>query len=339
MSVEAGDKAFWETKNASFSAATPDCDLLHPQFTQRNPSSSLTETHFFGFSVPEENIHAITYLWHHPNLGVVSGGASVWQGIKSHPLASELFNWTSFAGEDMLANDLWDYRFDNGYHVQTLEPLKRHRLRYVDHARDNAFDVETEALMEPALLATGLHFEQAMRVRGELTLRGKTYQVDCTHVRDRSWGQGRSEMHAPMPPITWTTGVFGDTLMFGCLAHDHPDLNPDWKGRLEIPGGDPTKGGWVYRNGTLVPIVATRNRVQRDYATLAPVTADIVMTDATGHDYALHGEVVAANRLPAWLNVDTWICLARWEYHGQICYGELQQMQWHDYIRQFLGGR
>ncbi|ORA07519.1 DUF7064 domain-containing protein [Mycobacterium arosiense] len=339
MTTEAQDQAFWETKNVSFLTATPDCDLLHPQFKELNHSPTLTETHYFGFSVPEENIHAMNYLWHHPNLGVVSGGAWVWQGIKSHALQSELFNWTSFTDEEMLANDLWDYRFDNGYHVQTIEPLKRHRLRYVDDARQNAFDIETEALMQPMLLATGLHFEQAMRARGELTLRGKTYRVDCAHVRDRSWGQGRSEQHATMPPITWMTGVFSDTFMFACLAHDHPDLNPDWKGHLEIPGGDPTKGGWIYRDDTLIPIVATRNRVHHDYTTLVPTTVEMVMTDATGRHYELHGEVISANHFPAWLNVDTWICLTRWEYDGHVCHGDLQQMQWHDYIHQFLKPR
>ncbi len=247
--IQTHDKAFWEEKNLSFGTAVPEDDLLHPQFKDTNRSPALTETQFFGFSVPEENIHALTYVWHHPNLGVVSGGAWVWQGVKRHFLQSELVNWTSFMSEDVLANDLWDYKFDNGYHVQTIEPLKRHRLRYTDESRNNSFDIETQALMEPMLLQTGMHFEQAVRARGELTLRGKTYQVDCTHVRDRSWGQSRSEQHAPTPPFDWITGVFSENLMFGCSTYDHPDLEPEWKGQPQVPGGDPTKGGWVRRDG------------------------------------------------------------------------------------------
>jgi hypothetical protein len=339
VTTETHEKAFWEEKNESFLTATPDCDLLHPQFKDVTGSPTLTETHFFGFSVPEEDIHALTYMWHHPNLGVVTGGAWVWQGVKSHLLQSELIGWTNYMSEDVLANDLWEYKFDNGYHVQTLDLLKKHRLRYVDEHRDNAFDIEVEALMEPMLLQTGMHFEQAVRARGELTLRGKTYQVDCTHVRDRSWGQSRSEQHAPTPPIDWMTGVFNDDFMFGCTAYDHPDLNPDWKNHLQVPGGDPTKGGWVRRDGELIPIVATRKRVQNDYTTLVPASVEMVMTDATGRDYEIRGEVVAANRIPMWLTMDTWICLARWECEGQVCYGDLQQVQWHDYIRQFLESR
>lgn len=331
------NKAFWEEKNLSFKAAAPEDDLLHPQVNDANRSPYLAETQFFGFSVPEENIHSLTYMWHHPNLGVVTGGAWVWQGVQQHVLQSELFNWTCFMSDDVLVNDLWDYEFDNGYHVQTIDPLKRHRLRYADEYRQNAFDIELEALMEPMMLETGMHFEQAVRARGELTLRGKTYRVDCTHVRDRSWGQNRSEQHAPVPPVDWMTGVFNENFMFGCTAYDHPDLEPDWKGHLQVPGGDPTKGGWVRRDGELIPIVSTRKRVTNDHSTLAPTTAQMVMTDATGREYEIRGEIVSANRFGFWPNMDTWICLARWECEGEVCYGDLQQVQWHDYVRQFLG--
>ena len=339
MTTEAHGKAFWEHKNEAFLTATPDCDLLHPQAKEVNRAPTLTETQYFGFSVPEERIHAATYLWHHPNLGVVTGGAFVFQGIKSHALQSELFDWTNFMSDEILANDLWDYRFDNGYHVQTLEPLKRHRLRYVDDARQNAFDLETEALMEPVLSQTGMHFEQAIRVRGELTLRGKTHQVDCHSIRDRSWGQSRGEQHAPTPPMDWITGVFSDTFAFGCTAYDHPDLSPEWKGQLQVPGGDPAKSGWVYRDGTLVAVVDTRKRVEHDSGTLQPTTVEMVLTDATGRDYAIRGEVVAANRHALWPNVNAWLCLVRWECEGQVCHGDLQQVQWHDYTRQFMDAR
>ena len=70
---------------------------------------------------------------------------------------------------------------------------------------------------------------------------------------------------------------------------------------------------------------------------LVPTTAEMLMTDASGRDYEIRGEVIAANRIAVWPNMDTWVCLARWECEGQVCYGDLQQVQWHDYVRQFLG--
>jgi hypothetical protein len=65
----------------------------------------------------------------------------------------------------------------------------------------------------------------------------------------------------------------------------------------------------------------------------------MVMTDATGRDYEIRGEVVSANRLAIWPHIDAWICSARWECEGQVCHGELQQGQPHDFIREFLGAR
>jgi hypothetical protein len=57
------------------------------------------------------------------------------------------------------------------------------------------------------------------------------------------------------------------------------------------------------------------------------------MTDAEGDEYRIQGQVVAANRISAWPNMSTWICLTRWEFEGRVCYGDLQQVQWHDYVR------
>lgn len=337
MSTELGNKAFWDEKNSSFVPATTECDLLHPQFRASNPSPALSETQYFGFSVPEHGIHAMAYLWHHPNIGVATGGAWAWQGRKTDVLQSELFGWTAFADDGMLDRDLWDYTFDNGYHVQTIEPLKRHRLRYDDPVRGNAFDIHTEALMEPMVLETGLHFEQAVRAHGTLTLRGQSYPVDCTNVRDRSWGQARREAHAPTPPVDWMTGVFGDDLMFGATAFDDPDLDPDWKAHFTVPGGEATKGGWVLRDGRLIPVAQVRKVTQRDPATLMPISSEASITDAEGSTYEIRGHIIAANRISAWPTMNTWVCLTRWECEGRVCYGDLQEVQWHDFTRQLLG--
>jgi hypothetical protein len=48
----------------------------------------------------------------------------------------------------------------------------------------------------------------------------------------------------------------------------------------------------------LIPTVATRKRVRNDCASLVPVSAEMVMTDATGRDYEIRGDVIAANRIP-----------------------------------------
>lgn len=84
----------------------------------------------------------------------------------------------------------------------------------------------------------------ALRARGELVLRGKSYEVDSYALRDRSWGQLRTEDQKAAPPMDWMNGVFDDDFCFGCTAFDDEGSDPDWKGILKIPGsGDPVTGG------------------------------------------------------------------------------------------------
>lgn len=57
---------------------------------QGNNSAELTETRLFGFSVPEARIHALLDTWVHPNLGVMSSGAFVAQGMRHHHGAADI---------------------------------------------------------------------------------------------------------------------------------------------------------------------------------------------------------------------------------------------------------
>jgi hypothetical protein len=330
-------KPFWETKNSSFVVATADCDLLHPESRAQEPGDSLTETQYLGFNVPGEDIHGLCYMWHHPNLGVVTGGAWVWQGVKRHNLQSEIFDIVTYTSDACLRNDLYDYELENGYHVTTLEPLKRHRIRYCDAERDNSFDIELEAVMPAVVLSSGKHLEQGMRARGELTLGGREFEVDCFTVRDRSWGQLRSERHTTAPPMAWMTCVFSEDFGFGCTAFDDVAGDPEWRDTFEIPGADNVKGGWVYRDGELVPVVSATKRTFRDPDSLFPTSVELTITDATGRTYPLRGEVRAAANWRTWHNFESIICLTRWRIGDTVGHGDIQECQWSDYIRAFTG--
>ena len=107
--------------------------------------------------------------------------------------------------------------------VKVVEPLKRHRLTYADAARKNRVEIDYEAVSPPVMFADGNHFEQAMRGRGTLTLRGATFAVDCYTLRDRSWGKPRPEDSLPLPAASWTQGIFGDDLAFSANIFDQAD--------------------------------------------------------------------------------------------------------------------
>jgi len=324
---------FWEEKNEGFAGFSDACDLLHPELTDPKLGASLTETQYFGFNIPQENVYGLCYIWYHPNLKTLTGGCYAWQGTKTHNLSCELFDFVTYMSDDCLKNDLWDYKLENSYHVQTIEPLKRHKISYSDPVRRNSFEVSYEAMMPPMVLSTGLHLEQAMRTKGQVTLNGKTYEINGTTVRDRSWGQMRPEGHKNFPPMAWMTGVLDESFIFGCTAFDTPEISPDSYPGLEVPGGQTTKGGWVYQNGAMVPVISSRKRTTRDPHTLFPQTVELDMVDAKGREYTLKGTITMAANWRTWHNFDSIICLIRWEHEGRVFYGDFQECHWIDFVR------
>lgn len=330
-------KSFWEIKNTGFAKPDPRDEFLHPEAREREPGPELTETQYVGFNIPEHDIHALCYIWHHPNLGVVTGGAWAWQGIKHNHLSCELFDWHNYIDDSVLADDLRHFRLPNGYEVDVIEPFERLRIRYADEQRGNAFDIEVEGVVEPMVLETGFHFEQPMKTRGSLKLAGRQYEVDGYTVRDRSWGQLRRETAASLPPMAWMTCVFGPDLMFGTTAFDTEDRDPEWKDVLSLPGGDPLRGGWIYHDGGYSPVVSVSKRTYRNGSTLFPEAVDLTIADATGHSLTMHGTIIAASDLSLWPNMDSVICLARWECDGRVGHGDFQEVLYPDYIRRFRG--
>ena len=325
--------AFWEKRNEGFAAPDPSQDRLHPETRKTQPGYALTETQYLGFNIPEENVHGLAYMWHHPNLGTVTGGVYAWTGIKQHNFECELFDFVTYQSDECLKNDLRDYQLENSYHVNTIEPLKQHRIRYEDAARGNKFDIHYEAIMPPMVQSSGMHIEQAMRTTGSLTLRGKEYKLNGSYtVRDRSWGALRREVHTNAAPLAWMTGIKGEDFVFGCTAFDDPATSPDSYPGLIVPGGTTVKGGWVYQNGEMLPILSATKRVTRDPDTLIPQTVDMVLTDSKGGSYAIKGTVVAAANWRTWHNFETWICQVRWEYNGHVFYGDLQECHWLDFV-------
>lgn len=326
------DKPFFVAQNTGFSTIVPADDLLHPQANARVSADSATETQYLGFSVPGERIHALCYLWHHPNLKVVTGGLYVFQGHKRYMSAAEMSDVRAFMRDTALANDLHSYRLDNGYGVRVVEPLKRLKLTYDDSARDNHVDLDYEALAAPVLFGDGNHFEQPMRVRGSLTLRGRSYAVDCFNVRDRSWGKPRPEDNMPLPPLSWMTGVFNENFSFNCNVLDQYEENPELKGRFEMPREKTLNGGWVMRDGIPSRIVNAKKRVTREPISCLPLGIELEFSDESGRVTRMRGELQASCPWQVWPNMVFMVCQMRWECDGMVTYGECQEAYWNDYL-------
>jgi hypothetical protein len=328
-------KAFWEDDVLAFGNAVPGDDLLHPELSASEPGYALTETQYLGFNIPEHGIHAIGYLWYHPNLKTVMGGIAVWQGFKRHSLQSEIWDYVSYMSDECLKNDLWSYQLENGYTVTTVEPMKAHRIQYENAKLDNFVDVHFEALMPPVMQGTGLHFEQPVRTRGEIRLRGKTYTVDGTSVRDRSFGQLRREYLVALPPLAWMNAAFSEHFSFGCTAFDDPQRKPEWHGHFSLPNGNPLRGGWVYRDSVLGKIVKASKVTRRRPGSFNPDHVELTVFDDRGRTFEIQGQSCAGVPWQGWPNMDATVNLMRWECDGAVTYGDYQEFLWPEYVRLF----
>ena len=142
---------YFVRENSAFTPITPQDDYLHPERNRQCSDPTLTETQYFSFGNAEAGVHAFGYLWHHPNLHAVSGGMLAWQGFKLHMQQAEICDYPLFMSDEVLKNDLHEFRLINSYSVKVIEPLKRHHMSYHDDAKNNHVDVEFDAVT-PAIM-------------------------------------------------------------------------------------------------------------------------------------------------------------------------------------------
>lgn len=327
---------FFTTGNHDVGTYHPKDDLLHREFAGVVEGDALTETQYFGISLPEHNIVGMYYCWWHPNLNIVSGGIEVQQGVKANMLQSELVDWHFFLHDRILDNDLHDYSMIPGLRARVIEPGKHFRVEYHDDSRDNHVDIEYRATMDPFMFASGRHFEQTMKTRGELVLRGRRYEVDSYSVRDRSWGQLRPADPLRLPPTSWMTAVFSDDFSFCCSA-----LDPDLGGQ-----GWPAKsaeqafvGGYLQRDGVVRPIVACRKEMERDPVGMVPSTLHLVLTDSDGRTVEASARIIAGTSHQLWGNARVHPMLAQWSCGAATGYGDVQDLQWTDFLYETAAAR
>lgn len=308
-------------------------DFLHPELCSRIGKPNCVETQLLGFSIPEENIHSINWWRHHPNMGHLCGGTFVFQGIKRNFLESELCDFRTFMTDAALKNDLHSVTLDNGYHSEVIEPMKRHRITYSDPFRKNSYDIHYTAVAPAAALAKSSgHFDQTMLAKGELYLRGKRFDVDALTIRDRTWGEVRDEKHASIPAVSWMAGRISDDFSFVVLAHDHPDLDPVWKGHFDLPAEKVLLAAWIWRDGEMCSATSIRKITRYDEINWCPRSFEFQMTDTKGREYDVKGKITAAAPYSPYLNIQSWMCLADMTVNGVQAHCDFQDLQWTDFL-------
>lgn len=334
-----GTSFFINTHEKTFgAAATAADDRMHHEANALVPEHpELVETQYLPFNVPSAGIQSFNYMWAHPNVGVVSGGPWAWRGVNPTQLHCEIFDMRNYMPISAVG-EFDKYTLPSGYSVEVVKPLEEIHISYEDASRGNAFDVTLTAVMPPAMLSSGLHFEQALRTRGSVTLLGETHTVDGFAMRDRSWGETRPEAPRLAPVVHWLTPVFDEDFAIHAYGVEDPTRGPIYEGLVDF---SPEKAeafsrGWVWRNGELIHLDKVTLTCEWDRTFRYPKSYQVEMVDQNGKTWTMTGELVAGSNWHIWNNIYTPILLLRWECEGKVGYGDSQVGAWTDIVRQRL---
>ena len=311
----------------------PQDEFLHPPAESGHHSS--TETSYYGFNIPEEQLNGEIYVWLHPVLKMMSASVYIWRGFKTSTLACEYINHYHYL--PFPTDGIEDYAIqDIGLKIKVLEPLRKVHIDFEDVERGVSFSLTSTAIMPPAVRPDGFHFTQAVRTEGRLKLYGQNFEINGYFSRDRSWSQERRETSRPMPPLTWMVGVFDDQFAFHVLAFDDPACGPEWTARYpHIETGKTLIWGYIFRDGELVPVSQAAKLTTREADGLSPRLLELNVEDAAGRTYDIRGYVNAIMPWQTWQNMNVYFCQTRWECDGKVGWGDSQDIQYNDFVHQF----
>jgi hypothetical protein len=337
MSNEEHTTYRWMTNHGdgSFGAVRAEDDFLH--MTGNPPGASVTETYYFGFHVAAEAIHGYVYIWVHPNLRIVTAGAMISRGFQHSVLAADYCDIRAYLALDEHHDPATGMlRFPSGLTLTPLEAMGHWHLKLNAPALQTSFDLDVKAAQPPIIRSDLKHFDQNMHVRGELVLRGRAHTVDCHQIRDRSWGNPRLEDPMPVPPYDWLCLTRGADFSMNLSLFDDLRLLGDAGGVLRLPP-KLLQDGWVAlgagRSAEQRRIVKVDKTTIRTLDTLMPLRHEVTAVDDHGDRYELTGDSVGGCNWNGWPNMIWRQNLMRWSCNGQPCWGESQEVQWHETVR------
>ncbi len=261
---------------------TADDDALHLHLA--GEEWWFTETSWFAFHNIEHHLGGWFYSMFRPNIGTVAGGAWLWDDTAHLPWEVPYSaNYTAL--QLPIDLDLRDAQLPNGVSIKVEEPTMVYRLGYDDPGRFTA-DLRFEGAMAPRALATGAstfghasHFDQLGHMTGSIELHGRTIDIDCWSMRDRTWGR-RPENRPRQAAYVTGAGVEGQGFLAVTNARD---------------GKDRIAYGFVNRGGEPITIADGERTVQRNGETGWIETMRIDAVDVNGDAFAAIG--TATNRI------------------------------------------
>lgn len=296
---------------------------------ERSNSPWWNESVWFGFAVPEREINGFFWLWHRPNQKLTAGGVALWDPYGEERHNCLHYDWYNF-NQLKDGSDAFDFDLENGMSCRLLEPLKRYELKY--RTKTCEMDLLWEGIHPPLDLHFpradnmsqfgGFHYEQIGRVTGSILVEGETLEVDCHHIRDRSWGV--RARHRDHPGGGLDLGVVNEQTGF-CTTMVRSDPYRD----LDLPTVETTGYGQVVKDGNVARLVSAERKVLERRPDGSPVRLQLDLHDDLGRDMYAEGRVLSNLKWDDIYYVH-W-GLVDWTIDGRQAWGESQ-----DWINQDL---
>ncbi|MFT5391685.1 MAG: hypothetical protein ACI8PT_001880 [Gammaproteobacteria bacterium] len=273
-----------------------------------------TETAWFSFHDAERRLGGWFYTMARPNIGIISGGAWVWDHTAHLPW--EVPYSANYTALPIPADqDLDDILLPTGVSIKVIEPCMSYALGYDDEGRFQA-NLRFDGVMPPEpLTATGStfgsahHFDQIGRVSGSIVLHGESIDIDCLAIRDRTWGRRPENRPRQAGYIT------------GAASAEH--------GFLAVtnvrPEGDQVAYGFLRREGRTIGLAGGERRCIRDPQTGFTDRLELDAIDNEGRELHAVGEVVSRIIINRHTFIDA-NSLVRWQMGDEIGWGEEQDM-------------
>lgn len=296
------------------------------------------ESGVFGFMIPERRINGYFYVWHRPNMRLTSAGIAIWDdtGSESYDcLYSEWFHFNPMTDD----TDMFDFTLANGMTCANISPLKHYNLSY--ESSECVLELDWKPFSHPPNQhfpggkglenLGGVHYEQAGRVTGTVSIAGEIMTVNCTHIRDYSRGPRPGPMRK-VPGGGFDFASFDDQNWF-VLSTVRPDpLAPIEPASIDAPGY-----GQLVLGGDMGRIVDARRQVTQRDPDGMPRHVSLWIVDEYGRE--LNSEASTINHL-RWHSLwyQQW-CLAEWS--SEIGKGWGESNDWFDpsVARQFHRAR
>jgi hypothetical protein len=335
----------------------PEDDTYHRPTT---PDDYWVETTWWSLNIPERHLGMWLHAGYNANRGTVTWRVFAWDPTGADP--GRLAYYASKPELPVPADpDLRDITFPaGGFSVKMVKPLMDYHVTYSDPGAGFAVEFEHRSVHPPFRFTPGEapamhnpHLDQLGHITGELTLRGERIPIDCYSVRDRTWGP-RGGRHSQSQKAEYVRGehrvarpggpgwreverergrgriqyIFGHTdAQTGFLSFVRPQDG-------DALGWSPLNVGWLLKDGEFQRLDKARSRVRnfRDPRTGWSAHMQVELADVAGRQMQAEGFAVShVCENQAGSNA-----LMRWEYDGQIGWGEDQDGWRPDHFQKML---